>query len=147
MEIPRISIDTPTLGGRKTKGMLRSLGFSLMCLAMFSIAGGHWAVLQTVAWAQMVREYSKTATVAEALEKTFSGKAPCSLCEQIAEARQQEEKSPATLKTDKKAEVFLQAGGDFLRKRIPSPGSYFLAAFDRGCVRMEKPAVPVPRIS
>lgn len=127
--------------------MLRSLGLSLMCLAMFSIAGGHWAVLQTVAWAQMVRDYSQTATVAEALEKTFSGKAPCSLCEQIAEAKQQEEKSPATLKTDKKAEIFLLADADFLKKRIPTKGGYFLAALARGCVLMEKPAVPVPRVS
>lgn len=127
--------------------MLRSLGLSLMCLAMFSIAGGHWVVLQTVAWAQMVREYSQTATVAEALEKTFSGKAPCSLCEQIAEAKQQEEKSPATLKSDKKAEIFLLAETDGLKKRFPAKGAYFLATAARGCLRMEKPAVPVPKLS
>lgn len=124
--------------------MLRSLGFSLMCLAMFSIAGGHWAVLQTVAWAQMVREYSKTATVAEALEKTFSGKAPCSLCEQIAEARQQEEKSPATLKTDKKAEVFLQTGGDFLKRRFSRDLVYPPVGDQTFHGRIDAPPTPVP---
>src|SRR5258708_6190788 len=56
--------------------MLRVIGLPFMALAMFSIAGGHWAVLQTVAWAQMLRDYSKDATVTEAVAKTFSGDAP-----------------------------------------------------------------------
>ena len=31
-------------------GLSRLLGIWLLGLAMFSVAGGHWAVLQTVAW-------------------------------------------------------------------------------------------------
>jgi len=126
--------------------MLRNLGLSLMCLAMFSIAGGHWAVLQTVAWVQMVGEYSKTATMAEALEKTFSGKAPCSLCEQIAEAKQQEEKSPATLKTDKKAEIFLLTETDGLKKRVGRDFSYPPSGDQTFQTRFDAPPSPVPLV-
>ena len=111
---------------------------------MFSIAGGHWAVLQTVAWTQMLRDYSQNSTMAEAVEKTFSGEAPCSMCKQIAEARQQEEKAPATVKVDKKAEVFVCAGRAIVQKRFglnfsyPSPDDTAFAA------RSDAPPVPVP---
>lgn len=87
--------------------MLRKLGLPLMCLAMFSIAGGHLAVLQGVAWAGMLWSYSRDASFTEAAEKTFSGEYPCSMCKKVAKARQQEEKAPATLKVDKKADHFL----------------------------------------
>jgi hypothetical protein len=124
--------------------MLRSLGLSLMCLAMFSIAGGHWAVLQTVAWAQMLRDYSKDATVAEAVEKTFSGEAPCSMCKQIASARQEEKKAPATVKAEKKAEIFHLASGNFLTKRIGRNFSYPMPLASAFAVRTDAPPAPVP---
>lgn len=115
-----------------------------LVLAMFSLLGGHWAVLQTVAWTQMVRDYSQNATVAEAVKKTFSGEAPCSMCNQIAEGRQQEEKAPATVKADKKAEVFVCASRALVQKRFghefsyPSPDDTAFAA------RSDAPPVPVP---
>ena len=88
--------------------MLRQLGLVLAALAFFSIAGGHWAVLQTVAWAEMLRDYTqKTGSVALAVEQTFDGAHPCELCLQIATAKQQEAKvqgdkqKPADQKTAK----------------------------------------------
>lgn len=125
--------------------MLRSLGLSLMCLAMFSIAGGHWAVLQTVAWAQMLRDYSKDATVAEAVEKTFSGDAPCSLCKQIETARQKEEKAPPMLKIDKKSESFTSPVSVCL---LPPPETNFIYPLINslaGPLRLEGPPRPVPK--
>jgi len=124
--------------------MLRATGLSLMCLAMFSIAGGHWAVLQTVAWAQMLRDYSKDATVAEAVEKTFSGEAPCSLCVQIDQARQQEEKLPATVKVDKKAEIVLLSSHDILNKPFGLDFSYPSLGDVSFATRSNSPPVPVP---
>ena len=71
--------------------VLRKLGFLLATLALFSIAGGHWAVLQTVAWAEMLHDYTqKTGSVAVAVEQTFDGAHPCELCLQIETAKQQE---------------------------------------------------------
>ena len=44
--------------------LLRTIGLPLICVAMFSIAGGHWAALQVLAWTQMARAYSRSADVA-----------------------------------------------------------------------------------
>lgn len=124
--------------------MLRALGLPFICLAMFSIAGGHWAVLQTIAWAQMVRDYSQTTSLAEAVEKTFSGEAPCSMCKSIAQAKHQEEKAPAIAKLDKKADVFSLAASPFAYRPNSRDFSYpapVLAAF---AARADAPPVPVP---
>lgn len=124
--------------------MLRAVGLSLMCLAMFSVAGGHWTVLQTVAWAQMLRDYSQDAPLVSAVEKTFSGKAPCALCKKVQEGRQKEEKTPATVKLDKKAETFLCA----VRTAVPVPSScdfsYGSPRDAARAARAQAPPVPVP---
>lgn len=73
-----------------------------MGFALFLSAGGHIALLQGVAWATMIRDYSCTGSVTAAVEKTFDGKHPCPLCKKIAAQRDHEEKSPAPLKTEKK---------------------------------------------
>ncbi len=74
--------------------MLRKLGLVLAALALFSIAGGYWAVLQTVAWAEMLHDYTqKTGSVATAVQQTFDGVHPCEICLQIAAAKQQETKA------------------------------------------------------
>ena len=76
------------------EGVLRKLGLLFAALALFSIAGGHWAVLQTVAWAEMLRDYTqKTGSVAVAVEQTFDGAHPCALCLEIASTKQQEGKA------------------------------------------------------
>ncbi len=88
--------------------MLRRLAHLLMFLAMFCIAGGHWALFQTVAWVEMTRTYSiQQGSLLAGLEKTFSGKAPCSKCHRIQDQRQKEEKLPALVKVEKKAESVL----------------------------------------
>lgn len=125
--------------------MLRATGYLLIFLAMFSIAGGHWAVLQSVAWTRMLVEYSKSLTLGAAISKTFSGEAPCAMCQQITKARQQEEKAPATVKVDKKAEKFFCAERDISWERMarhfsyPSPDNTACAA------RSDEPPCPVPR--
>lgn len=87
--------------------MLRRTGYPLIFLAMFSIAGGHWAVLQTVAWTGMALTYSQGSSLAAALTKTFSGKAPCKMCCAIEAEKQKESRLPATVKADKKIDKFL----------------------------------------
>jgi len=116
----------------------------MMFLAMFSIAGGHWAVLQTVAWAQMLRDYSQESGFAAAVTQTFSGERPCTMCKSIEKNRQQEEKAPAIFKVDKKAEVFVTAIGDALRPPLATTLSY--PSFDPSFFsRTFSPPQPVPR--
>lgn len=87
--------------------MFRRFGTLLMCVAMFFIAGGHWAVLQSIAWAGMLSDYSRGESFGAAVEKTFSGKYPCPMCRKIAAAQKKQERSTPMLKVEKKAEVFL----------------------------------------
>ena len=87
--------------------LLRILGISLICLAFFGLAGGHWLMFQTIAWAQMLQAYSRNAPITEAIAKTFSGRSPCGMCTKISEEQQKEGRTPAVVKFDKKAEVFL----------------------------------------
>lgn len=63
------------------------------CLvAMLLTLGLHWHLLQSIAWARMLADYSRTGSWTEALEKTFDGEHPCPLCLQIKASRQQEER-------------------------------------------------------
>lgn len=63
------------------------------------LLGGHWGMLQVVAWTQMLHDYSKTQSVLTAVKYTFDGTHPCSMCLKIDESRQQEQKEPTTIPT------------------------------------------------
>lgn len=116
----------------------------MMALALFLVAGGHWAMLQSVAWATMVKDFSKTGSLTEAVGKTFDGKHPCAMCKKLTNARASEEKAPVTLKVDKKAEVFVAS----IRSEVPMPLArpivYGPAPFVVMPERFFAPPVPVP---
>ena len=116
----------------------------VIALALFLVAGGHWAMLQGVAWATMVKDFSKTGSLTEAVGKTFDGKHPCAMCKKIASARTSEEKAPITVKIDKKAEVFVSSSGS----KVPEPASRSYKYGSASFVLMPElcfaPPVPVP---
>lgn len=69
------------------------------CLgAVLTMAGGHWLVLQTVAWGRMIADFSQRGSLGTAIAKTVSGKHPCSMCLKIRKGwhheQQQQEKRP-----------------------------------------------------
>ena len=56
----------------------------LLCWTLLLvIAGGHWGVLQLVAWTTMVIDFSREAPVATAVSMTFDGHNPCLLCKTV----------------------------------------------------------------
>jgi hypothetical protein len=124
--------------------ILRHAACAAMGLALFLVAGGHWAMLQGVAWAGMVKDYSRTGSLTEAVGKTFDGKHPCPLCKKIAAARTHEEKAPVTVKADKKAEVFVKAPGSELPAPVSRPFAYGSAPFVSMTELCFAPPVPVP---
>lgn len=71
--------------------------------------GGHWVVLQGIAWVNMVREYSEHVSVVEAVGMTVSGKFPCKMCKAIADKRQQEKKDKHEKLPDFKKEFLVAA--------------------------------------
>jgi hypothetical protein len=76
---------------------MRRCALLLVLVAFIFSSGGEWAVLQGVAWVNMIREYSAMVPLSQAVEMTFSGEYPCSLCKVIAEKKQSENSRMAVL--------------------------------------------------
>jgi hypothetical protein len=68
-----------------------------MIVAMLAAIGSHWAILQSVAWTQMLADNLQAAPLCEALARTFDGKHPCCLCKQISTEKKSEKKSDFNL--------------------------------------------------
>lgn len=119
----------------------------MMALSLFLVAGGHWAMLQGVAWVTMVHDFSRGGSLTQAVEKTFDGKHPCAMCKKIAKAKNSEasgEKVPVTVKLEKKAEVFMVANRSELPLPVSRPFAYGTAPFVSMPELCFAPPVPVP---
>jgi hypothetical protein len=99
------------------KRALRITGAAACLFAVFLSVGGHWAVLQSIAWARMFADFSRTESLASAVEKTFDGRHPCAMCLKIREGRAQEKKPPPLLKWEKLPEFVPQVA----RLAVPLP--------------------------
>ena len=77
--------------------MFHRIARFLVLIAAVQILGGHWAVLQSVAWAQMLVEYAQSDSLGVAVAKTFDGDHPCSLCHTVSDGRAQEKKQEAKI--------------------------------------------------
>ena len=107
--------------------------------------GGQWAVLQGVAWANMIREYSEMVPLSQAVQMTFSGQYPCAICKAIAEKKVQDNaKIAALFKYEKQ---FLPPGVEVATPRLASSPQTFVVreAFLR--TRSDVPPTPPPRFA
>ena len=87
--------------------LVRSFGPWALAGALFLVVGGHWGVLQTVAWAKMAWTYAQAeGSLGSCLEKTFDGAHPCAMCKSIKVAKEKEDTVPAVVSSAKKIEVF-----------------------------------------
>jgi hypothetical protein len=73
--------------------MFVRFGHALLIVALIAALGGHWAVLQTVAWTNMLAHNLRTDSLENAVTKTFNGKNPCNLCKAISAGKKAETKS------------------------------------------------------
>ena len=73
--------------------VLKKIGHVLLVIALVAMIGGHWAVLQTVAWSTMLADNLRVSSFSEAVERTFDGKHPCALCKQISAGKKAEKKT------------------------------------------------------
>ena len=117
----------------------------LVVLAAFVLScGGHWCVLQCVAWAGMIHEYSQVVPLTEAVSMTFSGKYPCALCKAIAEKKQSENDKLCSL--DKYEKKFFPPVAP--AATAPAPVAFVYPGylnFLQG--RSEPPPTPPPRLA
>jgi hypothetical protein len=121
---------------------LKPAGRVVLLLAWFFVAGGHWFALQTVAWSTMMISYAQAAPLAVAVSKTFDGRHPCQLCQEVRQASRKENKSGAPLL--KKLELFHESAVAF---QPPQDRPWSWPAFDLVAHELrEAPAVPPPRV-
>ncbi len=66
--------------------MRRAAHLLLLIVFLFS-CGGEWYVLQGIAWARMICDFSHEVPLPRAVEMTLSGEYPCPLCKILAEKR------------------------------------------------------------
>ncbi len=113
-------------------------------MMLFAGSGAQWLLLQSVAWTSMLVNFSQETSLTEALEKTFDGSSPCSLCDHIATAK----KSAGT------DDAAMQESGHNLRGILPTalplpaplsaPYHYPAVSFEL-LHRAEQPSTPPPR--
>jgi hypothetical protein len=116
-----------------------------MVAALFSLLGGHYALLQSVAWSQMLWNYSREErSLLAGAEKTFGGEAPCDMCKAVKKSKEKEEQAPPILKVEKKAEAL----ASLKWTELPVPAGAFAPrlgeAVQRLVGRTDAPAAPVP---
>ena len=114
----------------------------LVVLALLVSIGGHWALLQSVAWTRMLIERTHADSFATAVQTTLDGEHPCDMCKRITEGKQSEqqpEKSQVKVKMDLLCERRLIAIAP------PSEPMIFQSGPTGGAPRAERPPVPPPR--
>ena len=67
-----------------------------MMIAVLTALGTQWTVLQSIAWSRMLAANLRTSPFTEAVQKTFDGNHPCSLCKAIAAGKSAESKKEFT---------------------------------------------------
>ncbi len=118
----------------------------LACL----LSGGHWAVLQSVAWTGMLVRYTAEGDLESGIRRTFDGQNPCDMCRAIKEARSAESdpsEAPATLSRDEFRLAGLAPEAD--RARLRAPTRFAFPARELSAARhlRDAPPVPPPRLA
>jgi hypothetical protein len=83
-------------------------------LAIFISAGGHWAVLQSIAYTRMLVEFAQQESLCTAVKKTFDDRYACPLCPKIRDGCNKERKVPQVVKGDRMPEFLIEPRGPIL---------------------------------
>lgn len=122
---------------------VKKLGHILLIFALLGATGGHWAVLQTIAWADMLANNLKTESVGAAFTKTFDGAHPCKMCKQISAGKTAEKKSELPLQIKKLEFVSERPAFVFAAPQDFLLGPVLVFSIDG---LTHRPSVPPPRI-
>ena len=124
---------------------MRRVTFLVVLVAFVFSCGGQWVVLQGVAWANMIREYSEMVPFSQAVHMTFSGQYPCAICKAIAEKKEQENAKLAFL--FKQETKMISTGLEVPALRFASSPQTFLVRKAFFQTRSEAPPTPPPRFA
>jgi hypothetical protein len=135
-----ISFPNPIIAYREL--VFVRLGNFLLIVALLAATGGHWALLQGVAWTNMLAENLRTESLGAAIAKTFDGEHPCPMCKAISKGKKSEQKTELPLLA-KKLE-FVCERGVFI---FSTPSEFWFASefLSSGRQMSHRPPVPPPR--
>jgi hypothetical protein len=124
--------------------MLRQLSKWLVVGALVLATGGHWALLQSVAWVGMAIHFAHTDGFSVALQKTFDGKHPCKMCK-VVEAGRKAAPEQELQKLEVKMDFFCVERSSFL---VPAMNFPMVSPSPEMMLpRTEAPPLPPPRLA
>lgn len=71
----------------RVNGLSKSIRIIVALLGCLHLCGGHYGVLQALAWSKMLVDYSSQDGLVVGAIKTFDGNHPCCMCKQIGAAK------------------------------------------------------------
>jgi len=105
--------------------------------------GGHWGLLQTIGWANMILDFSQDRSLISAISKTFDSETSCEICRLVREGKKQESHQDF-LKSNIKLDLFHQGSSIALMAPViqkdVSPEACRFTAF------RAPPDIPPPRL-
>lgn len=134
----------PSDGGPPSHRLFTRLAKFFVLIAAVQILGGHWAVLQTVAWTKMVVDFAQQDSLSVAVAKTFDGAHPCELCQTVKEGRKEERKKQEPTAIAKLDAVLAPVVR--LPPRPSAPRIFFVVTSTM-CGVSQSPLTPPPRLS
>lgn len=124
---------------------LLRIASSLLLAGMLVVANLHLPVLQLAAWAGMLFNFSQEVELAEAVEMTFNGENPCSMCTAIKQAQTRDGGHDESLQAETLTRLllFFETGvlitPAFKGNALPAAHDLLVR------LRAERPEVPPPR--
>ena len=110
--------------------------------ALVLTLGGHWALLQSVAWVSMCVRFAQQDSWRVALNKTFDGQHPCALCRAVQQGQQAEQEQPQRSLVQE-FDLFSSVPEEFVLLESSATPLLPPVAIDLG--RAEQPPTPPPR--
>lgn len=122
--------------------MLVRLGKIYVVLALVTMLGAHWTLLQTFAWTTMLADNLQTHSLCESVCRTFDGRHPCPICLAIAAAKKSAKKSEFTQQVRKLE--FPPVQENFV---LFAPSQFRLLPLENSFAEslLQKPPLPPPR--
>ena len=116
---------------------------AILAVMILGLTGGHWAILQSVAWTRMIIDYSRSSSLQTAVGQTFDGRHPCELCRLIQTAKESSQPHELQQTSVTYDPLFLAILADRFYEppcsRVPRP------VFAVHPSRSDPPPVPPPR--
>lgn len=126
--------------------MRYKLSLVLTLCAWLLATGSHWDLVQTFAWGRMIATYSESMSFTQAVQKTFSAGATCSVCEIVATAKSHDATSPAAPNTPGKTleKIHLVFAPAPVAPLLLSSASFSWSLSDQTVPVSSRAAPPVP---